>query len=107
MTEDEKPGFTRSGLRFNAQGPSLAVRILTALLGAAFLFVAFMFSLVVLAVAVSAGLLAWGYIWWKSRKLHRQMREQIREQMREQRSEARIIEGEVIREGDAGDKLLH
>lgn len=102
MTEDEKSAFTRSGLRFNAQAPSLAGRILAALLGAAFLLVAFMFSLVVLAIAVSAALLAWGYVWWKSRKL----RSQLREQMREQRSEARIIEGEVIRESDADDKRL-
>jgi Flp pilus assembly protein TadB len=98
MTEEEKPEFARSHARFGAQTPSLLGRIVAVILGAAFLILAFMFSLVVLVVAVTGGLLAWAYLWWKSRKL--------RQQIREQPSGMRIIEGEVIRESEQGDRLL-
>ena len=54
------------------QGP--LARVL-ALLGAALaLVLAFTFSLVFLAVVAVAGLLVWGYVWWKTRELRRQLR---------------------------------
>lgn len=92
MSEQNKPEFSRAGVRFAAQAPGLLGKVLTVILGAAFLVLAFMFSLVVLAVGVTAGLLAWAYIWWKTRKL--------RQQIREQPTGVRIIEGEVIRDTD-------
>jgi Flp pilus assembly protein TadB len=98
MTEEEKLEFARSHARFGVQAPSLLGRIVAVTLGAAFLILAFMFSLVVLIVAVTGGLLAWAYLWWKSRKL--------RQQIREQPAGMRIIEGEVIRESAQGDRLL-
>lgn len=97
MSEQNKPEFTRAGVRFGTQAPGLLARVLTVILGAAFLILAFMFSLVVLAVGVTAGLLAWAYIWWKTRKLRQQIREQP---SRKQPSSVRIIEGEVIRDTD-------
>lgn len=99
MSEQNKPEFTRAGLRFGTPAPGLLGKVLTVILGAAFLILAFIFSLVVLAVGVTAGLLAWAYIWWKTRKL--------RQQIREQPAGVRIIEGEVIRDGGNGNKQLH
>lgn len=98
MTEEEKPGFARNHARFGTQTPSLLGRIVAVILGTAFLILAFMFSLVVLAVAVTGGLLAWAYLWWKSRKL--------RQRIREQPPGMRIIEGEAIREAGHDDRLL-
>lgn len=80
------------------QAPGLLGRIVAVILGAGFLILAFMFSLVVLAVGVTGGVLAWGYLRWKSRKL--------RQKIHEQPSGMRIIEGEVIRESAQDDKLL-
>ena len=64
---------------------------------AVLLVVAFMFSMVVLAFVVTAGLLVYGYLWWKTRDLRKQVREHAREQPP---GEARgyVIEGEVIHE---------
>jgi len=35
---------------------------------------ALMFSVVVVAVILVAGTMAWGYLWWKTRELRKQMR---------------------------------
>ena len=61
---------------------------------------ALMFSVVFFALILTLGLVAWGYLWWKSRDLRRQMREQ---QGRREEAEGLVIEGEVIREVDADD----
>lgn len=92
MNEQNQPEFTRARVRFGTQAPGLLGKVLTVILGAAFLVLAFMFSLVVLAIGVTAGLLAWAYLWWKTRKL--------RQQIRAQPAGVRIIEGEVIRDTD-------
>lgn len=47
-----------------------------------------MFSLVLLAVLATLGLLAWGYFLWKTRK--------IRKQMSEVQQGGQVIEGEAI-----------
>ena len=65
-------------------------------LGAAFLVLAFMFSLVILAALAVGGLMLWGWLWWKTRAVRKQMREQSPEPA----SKGYIIEGEVIREND-------
>jgi ABC-type bacteriocin/lantibiotic exporter with double-glycine peptidase domain len=103
MAEEKQPGFSTNGTRPRAPATGLLGRVVALILGAAFLTLAFMFSLVLLAVAAVAGLLIGGYLWWKSRALRKQMREQEREQPS---SGARIIEGEVIRDTVANDKLL-
>jgi Flp pilus assembly protein TadB len=98
MTEEKKIEFARSHARFGAQLPNLLGRVTAVILGIALLILAFMFSLVVLVVAVTGGLLAWAYLWWKSRKL--------RQQIHKQPGNVRIIEGEVIRGAEQGDRLL-
>lgn len=79
-----------------AQQPGLLGRLLTIAAGAVLMVAAFMFSLLVFAVALAGGLLVGGYLWWKTRELRRQMREQP--------PEGRVIEGEAIRDDGPGDE---
>jgi membrane protein implicated in regulation of membrane protease activity len=89
--------------------PSLLGRVVGVAAGAVLLIAALMFSVVIFAFALAAGLLVWGWVWWKTREVRRQMREQMEAQRMEQPygGEAqpndaapggRIIEGEVIRD---------
>ncbi len=58
--------------------PGTLEKVLTGAAGALLLVAAFMFSLMILAVAVVVGLMVWGYFWWKTRKLREALREQAR-----------------------------
>ena len=68
---------------------------------------ALMFSAVFFAVIAVVGLVAWAYIWWKTREVRKQMRafaEQSQSVMREQSaSNDEVFEGEVIRVVDPKD----
>lgn len=64
------------------------------------LIVAFTFSVLLFAVVVAAALLLWGYIWWRTRKLRRE----LYAQMRTREAGGRVIEGEVIRKNQSGDQ---
>lgn len=108
MTTEEQMKFSQRYARFNTQPQSLLGKLLTLVLGAAFLVLAFMFSLVALAVVAIGGVMLWGWLWWKTRAIRKQMREQ-REAGVQPSSEGYIIEGEVIRETDENpgpDRLL-
>lgn len=84
--------------------PSLLGRILGIAAGAVLLVAALMFSVVVFAFALAAGLLVWGWLWWKTREVRRQMREQMEAQrMGEAPPGGRVIEGEVIRDEERDD----
>lgn len=67
---------------------------------------AFMFSIVIFAVAITVGLLIWAYLWWKMRGLRKRMESEMRDFegfTREGRSpgnSGEVIEGTVIREVD-------
>ncbi|MDO8959163.1 MAG: hypothetical protein Q7U85_05465 [Rhodocyclaceae bacterium] len=80
------PGLTET--------PGLLEKILTLVVGTLVLVAAFMFSLVILAVALVAGLMFWGYFWWKTRKIRHGLREQPPRQQRP--PSGQVIEGEVI-----------
>lgn len=58
---------------------------------------ALMFSVVVIAVILVVGAIAWSYLWWKTRHLRKQMRNHP---SRGVVMEGDIVEGEVI-EGEA------
>lgn len=106
MTMEEQMKFSQRYARFNRQPQGLFGKILTLVVGGTFLVLAFMFSLVVLAVVAVGGLLLGGWLWWKTRALRKVMREQGQ---RQPASEGHIIEGEVIREADEparSDNLL-
>ena len=72
--------------------PGLLGRVAAALLGAVALVVAFMFSVVALAVVSVVILIAVGYLWWKTRDLRRHLRENP--------PGGRVIDGDAIRDGD-------
>ncbi|MBI4191467.1 MAG: hypothetical protein HY525_13140 [Betaproteobacteria bacterium] len=70
--------------------PSSLSKAVAFALSAVLLAMAFMLSVLVFAVVVTGGLLVWGYLWWRTRDL--------RKQMRERPPDGHVIEGEVIRE---------
>jgi predicted lipid-binding transport protein (Tim44 family) len=66
-------------------GPrSLVGRVVGALVTVAVLVVGLMFSAVLFGVALVLGLLVWGWVWWKMRKVLRQMRQDPRFQQFQQ-----------------------
>jgi len=104
MTTEEQMKFSQRYARFNTQPQSLLGKVLTLVLGAAFLVLAFMFSLVALAVVAIGGTLLWGWLWWKTRAIRKQIREQgpgFPPGFPPQPTEGNIIDGEVIRDTDA------
>ena len=66
----------------------LLEKIVALMVGTVLLIVGLMFSLVLFAIIVAVGLAAWGYFWWKTRKL--------RKVMREQQTVGHVIDGEAI-----------
>lgn len=100
MTTEEQMKFSQRYARFNTQPQSLLGKVLTLVLGAAFLVLAFMFSLVALAVVAVGGTMLWGWLWWKTRAIRKQMREQG-PGFSPPPTEGHIIDGEVIRDTDA------
>lgn len=80
--------------------PGLLAKLLAFLLSAALFVLAFMFSVVALAVVAVVGLGVAGWFWWKTRALRRQMREQGNMYSSGRtKTDGQIIEGEIIREG--------
>lgn len=53
-----------------------------------------MFSALLLMVIVTVGAMAWGYLWWKTRDLRKQMRKHPPSEVV---VEGDVIEGEVVR----------
>lgn len=88
--DDEQSTVTGSDARFSTNASGLLGKVLTFASAAVLLVVAFMFSLLVFAILATGGLLVWGYLWWKTRDLRRQMRERP--------PGGRVIEGETIRD---------
>ena len=97
QTDEKRSTVTGSDVRFSATAPSLPVKVLTFASAAVVLVAAFMFSLLVFATLITVGLLVWGYLWWKTRELRRQMRERP--------PGGRVIEGEAIREVESHDTV--
>ena len=97
QTDEERSTLTGSDARFSTSAPSLPVKVLTFASAAVLLVVAFMFSLLVFAILATVGVLVWGYLWWKTREL--------RKQMREQPPGGRVIEDEAIRDDEFHDRI--
>lgn len=82
--------------------PGLLGRIIAAVVTLAAMVVGLMFSLVVFAIALAAGIIVFGWLWWKVRRAMRQAQQDPRFQAYQSAPGARrpggdIIEGEVIR----------
>ena len=93
---------------------SLLARIVGGVIGVIALIGAFMFSAVVFVAVAIVALAFWGWFWWKTRALRRQMQEQMNEQMREPRrespfrspaDESSVIDGEAVRVDDERNRL--
>jgi hypothetical protein len=88
--------------------PGPLAKLAAFVLSAVFLVLAFMFSLVALAVVAVVGVLLGGWLWWKTRALRKQM-----QQMRDTQQKAndqpahndQVIEGEFIREVSPNQRL--
>jgi hypothetical protein len=81
-------------------GPAGPLRKAAALVAtAALVGLVLMFSVVVFAIILVVGTIAWGYLWWKSRGMRKQMRDfQTQAMAREQKAaDDGVFEGEVIR----------
>ena len=96
-------------LPYTATGqPGLLRRIAAFVVALALFGLALMFSVLFFAVILTAGTVALGYLWWKTRALRKQMRMQPRsgeviegEVIKGEVIKGEIIEGEVIRENDS------
>jgi hypothetical protein len=89
--------------------PSLAARIIAAVLALLAAGAALMFSVVILAGLALAGLAFWGWFWWKTRALRRSLREETPTQRcgtpadhRSQAGVGKVIEGEAVRVMEEG-----
>lgn len=83
------------------QRPGLLAKALTLLVTTALLVLGFMFSLLLVGFAVALALIAWGYLWWKTRRLRRHLREQAASMDRAGTADGSVFEGEAVRvEGD-------
>jgi hypothetical protein len=72
-------------------------KLVTLVSGVVLLLLGLMFSVVVLVGVVVAGLLVWGYLWWKTREIRRVMREAP-----VNRQGGDVIEGEAVVVDDSG-----
>ncbi len=88
--DPEQVRFFKQFSRRRAQPMSPWQKVVAGIAGAGIFVLALMFSVVLFAVVVTGGLIVWGYLWWKTRNL--------RKQMRENPPGGLVIEGEVIRE---------
>lgn len=77
-------------------------RVLAVLVTIAVFSVALMFSVVVFAVVVTVGAVAWAWVWWKTRALRKELRTRAQAARPGQAPGSAgggvVIEGEVIRE---------
>ena len=98
MSTEDQTTSSQANAPFGNQPPSLISKVLAFVIGAGFLVLAFMFSLVALAAIAVLGLGVWGWLWWKTRAIRKQMREQMNAQAPTNSAtrDGLIIEGEVI-----------
>lgn len=89
--------------------PGPLAKVAAFVLSAAFMVLAFMFSLVALAVVAVLGVALGGWLWWKTRAMRKQM-QQMREAAQQMGGEQpvrsdQVIEGEFIREVPPDQRL--
>ena len=88
----------------SANFPNPLRNLLAVVATAAAFGLALMFSVVVVAIILVAGTIAWGYLWWRTRELRKQMRNypppgmvMEGEMAEDDAIKGEVIEGEVIR----------
>jgi len=85
--------------------PGLLHKVAAFVLTMAMFALVLMFSVLLFAVVLTAGAVAFGYLWWKTRELRKQMRKhpQGGAVIEGEVIEREVIEGEVIRKVDSRD----
>jgi hypothetical protein len=68
--------------------PGIAAKLLALVVGGALLVLGALFSVALFAIVAFLGLVAGGYVWWKTRAL--------RQAMRQRRPEGQVIDGEAV-----------
>lgn len=90
-------------------------KLATAIATVAVLGLALMFSAMLIAVILLAGTIAWGYFWWKTRELRKQMRnyppqgfvmDEAEVEVERDVIRGEIIEGEVIVVDETRDEKI-
>ena len=84
--------ITLRDARYEVQPRGLLAKVLTFALGAVALVVAFIFSMVALAIVSVVIVIGVGYVWWKTRDLRRHLRENP--------PGGRVIDGDAFRDQD-------
>ena len=117
---DSQPQYRQFGQNALGQPPQGPLaKLIAFILSAALLTLAFMFSLVALAVVAVAGLALGGWLWWRTRQLRKEINRQWSDRRpydtgapmngpayapsSPQRPNASVIEGEAIRMADEAD----
>lgn len=85
--------------------PSILRKVAAAVVTIAVFGLSLMFSVLLFAVVLTVGAMAFVYLWWRTRDLRKQMRMHSPggEMIEGEVIEGQVIEGEVIREIDRGD----
>lgn len=89
MDRDPQTRFFRQGPALGQPPQGVLAKLLALLLGATFLVLAVMFSLLALVVVTVGGLAFWGWLRWKTRSL--------RKPRAQPPGSPRVIEGEFVR----------
>ena len=73
----------------------MIARILSALVGLAFVVLTFIFASLIVAIAVAAGLLLWAWAWWRGHlRVKRGVRTEVKVGVRRARGRGEVVEGE-------------
>jgi hypothetical protein len=83
----------------NAESPSLLRKVAGFVVTAALIGLVLMLSALLVIVILTAGAMTWGYLWWKTRDLRKQMRQHpsVDGMNDGEVIRGKVIEGEVIR----------
>lgn len=74
-------------------------KIVTALVGLTVFGLMLMFSVALFAIILIAGVIGWGFLWWKTRKLRSQLSDMASAQIVRESEDhgGNVIEGEAVR----------
>jgi uncharacterized iron-regulated membrane protein len=93
------------GLNSPSNSPGFVHKLVVFVLTVAMIGLVLMFSAVLFVIILVVGTLAWGYLWWKTREIRKQMRAFQEAQMTRDKpaSADNVVEGEVIRVVESPD----
>ena len=84
----------KNPIYITTKSPNLLSKVAKIVVSVVLIGLALMFSALLLMVILTVGAMAWGYLWWRTRDLRRQMHKHPPSEVV---VEGEVIEGEVIR----------